>query len=118
MAPIKCILHQMKNSGNKRVAKYFFWGNEPRDMFMFDEMKQFEKELENFEYMPVMARPSDGAKWDGETGLVTEAVERNINNAAESEAYLCGSPGMIDASIKVLKQLGMPEDKIYYDKFS
>ena len=118
MAPINCILHQMKNSGNKRAAKYFFGVNEPRDMFMLDEMKQFEKELENFKYIPVMARPGDGAKWDGETGLVTEAVERNINNAAESEAYLCGSPGMIDASIKVLKQLGMPEDKIYYDKFS
>ena len=118
MAPIKCILHQMRNSGSKRPAKYFFGVNEPRDMFMLDEMKRFEQELDHFEFMPVMARPGDGAKWDGETGLVTEAVERNIKNAAESEAYLCGSPGMIDASIKVLKQLGMPEDKIYYDKFS
>ena len=26
--------------------------------------------------------------------------------------------GMIDASIKVFKELGMTEDKVYYDKFS
>ena len=59
-----------------------------------------------------------GEKWDGETGLVTQAVERNVKNAGGCEGYLCGSPGMIDAAIKVLKNLGMSEDKIYYDKFA
>ena len=33
------------------------------------------------------------------------------------EGYLCGSPGMIDACIKVLTGKGLPDDKIYYDKF-
>jgi Na+-transporting NADH:ubiquinone oxidoreductase subunit F len=36
----------------------------------------------------------------------------------ELEAYLCGSPGMIDACVKVLTGKGMPEDRVYYDKFS
>jgi len=118
MAPIKCILHHMKNTGNNRPAVYFFGVNEPRDMFMLDEMKQFEKELDNFRYVPVMARPDSNSDWHGETGLVTEAVQRNVTNAAEAEAYLCGSPGMIDAAIAVLKQLGMPENKVFYDKFA
>jgi Na+-transporting NADH:ubiquinone oxidoreductase subunit F len=34
------------------------------------------------------------------------------------EGYLCGSPGMIDASIKVLLDMGISRDKIYYDKFA
>ena len=34
-----------------------------------------------------------------------------------SFADWCGSPGMIDASIAVLKNLGMPEENIFYDKF-
>ncbi len=34
------------------------------------------------------------------------------------EAYLCGSPGMIDASIGVLRARGLPEALIFYDKFS
>jgi len=38
-------------------------------------------------------------------------------NGSKSEAYLCGSPGMIDACIKVLTELGVSEDRIFYDKF-
>jgi len=49
---------------------------------------------------------------------VTEAVQRGLANAADYEAYLCGSPGMIDAAVEVLKGLGVEEDRIFYDKFA
>ena len=117
MAPIKCILHHMKNTGSARDGVYFFGANSPDELFMTDLMKQFESELPSYRYVPVVARPENNG-WTGETGLVTEAVQKGVKNAAESEAYLCGSPGMIDASIKVLTDLGMPEEKIYYDKFA
>ena len=52
-----------------------------------------------------------------EKGLVTEVVQRDMTDAVEYEAYLCGSPGMIDATIAVLKGLGMTEENIFYDKF-
>jgi len=81
-------------------------------------MKDFQKELENFEFIPVVAHPREDENWQQETGLVTEAVERNLKNAAECEACLCGGPGMIDASIKVLKKLGTKEENIFYDKFA
>jgi len=118
MAPIECLLHHMRNTPNPRKATYFFGGNTVRDMFMVDRMKQFEEELSGFRFVPVVARPEEGDGWDGETGLVTEAIERNVSDAAGMEAYLCGSPGMIDASIKVLEQHGVTEDRIFYDKFS
>ncbi|AQT69487.1 Xylene monooxygenase electron transfer component [Anaerohalosphaera lusitana] len=118
MAPIKCILHHMKNMDIQRPATYFFGANKVKELFLLDEMKQFEQELANFKFVPVVASPEEDEQWDGETGLVTDAVRRNVSNAAECEAYLCGSPGMIDASVKVLGELGMAEDKIFYDKFA
>jgi Na+-transporting NADH:ubiquinone oxidoreductase subunit F len=45
-------------------------------------------------------------------------VNRHYPDCSDKEAYLCGSPGMIDACVKVLTDNGMPEDKIYYDKFA
>jgi Na+-transporting NADH:ubiquinone oxidoreductase subunit F len=117
MAPIKCILHHMSNTGNKRKATYYFGANNVGELFLLDEMKLFEHELTNFTFVPVVVDRENGEKWEGEKGLVTEAVRRNVKNAPESEAYLCGSPGMIDASIAVLKELGMPEEAIFYDKF-
>lgn len=118
MAPIKCILHDMENKGIKRKAVYFFGANKVKEMFMDDLMQQFESKLHDFKFVPVVAAPDEMEEWDGETGLVTQAVQKYLQNASEHEAYLCGSPGMIDAAVKVLQELGMSEDKIFYDKFA
>ncbi len=118
MAPIKCILHHMKNTSNSKKCTYFFGGRNVRDLFYGDLMAQFEKELPNFKYVPVVGEIAEGEKWNGETGLVTEAVARAFDDLKGYEAYLCGSPGMIDASINVLKDLGIAEEQIFYDKFA
>ena len=117
MAPMKCILHYMLSTDNKRKATYYFGANKVSEVFLLDEMKEFESALADFRFVPVVAAPQGGEDWSGETGLVTEAVQRDLKNASEYEAYLCGSPGMIDASIKVLIELGMIEESIFYDKF-
>lgn len=118
MAPMKSLLHQMVNEKIGRRCIYFFGANQVRDLFMGDVMKGFEEELPSFTYVPVVARPADDEEWSGETGLVTEAVERAFEDASDHEAYLCGSPGMIDAAIVVLKRLGVKEENIFYDKFA
>ena len=117
MAPIKCILHHMKNTDNQRKATYFFGANKVEELCLGDLMSQFESELANFKYVPVITSVEEGESWNGEKGLVTEAVERNLKDAEKCEAYLCGSPGMIDAAIKVLKKMGVTNDRIFYDKF-
>lgn len=116
MAPIKCLLHQMQNEGITRKAHYFFGANKVNELFMLDIMETFESNLHDFTFVPVVTQPE--TEWDGDTGLVTEAVARHCSDLSASEAYLCGSPGMIDACITVLTGAGMPEEKIYYDKFS
>jgi len=118
MAPFVSILYEMRNSNNHRKAVYYFGANKVEELFLTDQMKQFEKDLPNFKFVPIVAQPGEGKNWDGETGLVTQAVQRNVKNAGDCEGYLCGSPGMIDAAIVVLKKLGLNENKIYYDKFA
>ncbi|MBN2019657.1 MAG: 2Fe-2S iron-sulfur cluster binding domain-containing protein [Sedimentisphaerales bacterium] len=118
MAPIKCILHHMKNNGIKRTAVYYFGAKKVKDMFMQDLMKKFQDELPDFKFIPAVSSPDPDEKWDGQKGLVTEVVKRDLKNAAQHEAYLCGSPGLVDAAEKVLVELGLTEDKIFYDKFA
>jgi Na+-transporting NADH:ubiquinone oxidoreductase subunit F len=117
MAPIKCMLHQMKNTSSKRTATYYYGANKIKELCLGDLMRQFESELADFTFIPVVSDPENDEDWDGERGLVTHAVERNLQGADDCEAYLCGSPGMIDAAVEVLKRLGVKEDRIFYDKF-
>ena len=118
MAPFISILHYMRNTNSQRKATYFFGGNTTRDLCLDQQMKEFEDAIPNFKFVPVVSRPEENNGWNGETGLVTQAVERNFKDLRQHEGYLCGSPGMIDASVKVFTGLGMPEDKVYYDKFA
>jgi Na+-transporting NADH:ubiquinone oxidoreductase subunit F len=117
MAPIKCILHHMKNTANNRKATYYFGANKVNELFLLDDMKGFEENLTDFKFIPVVADPQENENWDGQTGLVTNAVQKTLTNAPECEAYLCGSAGMIEAALKVLYELGMKEENIFYDKF-
>jgi len=116
MAPIKCILHDMKNTDNKRKATYYFGANKAEELFLREKMKAFESDLADFTFVPVLAS-QENENWEGQRGLVTEAVKQNLKNASQCEAYLCGSAGLIDAAIEVLTELGMPEEAIFYDKF-
>lgn len=118
MAPLKSILYDMREKGVKRKARYFFGAKSKRDLFLLDEMKQLEADLDDFQFMPALSEPAEDDNWDGETGLITEVVDRHTEDLSEAEAYLCGSPFMIDACIEVLRKHGMKEEHIFYDKFS
>jgi Na+-transporting NADH:ubiquinone oxidoreductase subunit F len=118
MAPIKAILTDMAEKGIRRKATYFFGAKSVRDLFLVEEMKALESSLPGFRFIPALSSAEPNDKWSGEKGLITEVVARHIPDASNMEAYLCGSPFMIDACVKVLKEKGMPENCIFYDKFS
>ena len=117
MAPIWSILRDMREKGNPRKAWYIFGALTREDLFFLEEMGKLEGELGGFTFIPALSREPEGEGWEGERGLVTDVVKRRIPDLAGFEAYLCGSPGMIDACVKVLTESGVPEEKIYFDKF-
>lgn len=117
MAPIKSILLSMADAGNTRRARYFFGARSARDLFLVEKMQELEQQLPNYSFIPALSNPEPDDHWDGETGLITDVVDRHMESGDNVEAYLCGSPGMIDACIKVLTDKGVPEELIYYDKF-
>ena len=118
MAPIKSILLDMELRGIDRKATYFFGARSKSDLFLIEEMERLEQALPNFTFVPALSAPDDGDNWQGDLGLITEVVARHKPETSQMEAYLCGSPLMIDACIKTLTDGGMPEEAIFYDKFA
>ena len=123
MAPFKSILYHMKETGSwpDKEVWYFFGARTTKDMFYLEELRALEKEMPRFHFVPALSEPAPGQAWDGETGLITEVLDRSfarIGAEVPKEGYLCGSPGMINACIAVMRKNGIAEDKIYFDKFS
>lgn len=118
MAPIKSMLLDMAEKGSDRKATYFFGARAARDLFLVEEMRALERRLPNFRFVPALSSPAPNDDWKGETGLITDVLARHYDRMDNHEAYLCGSPGMIDAAIKVFKAKGLPDELTFYDKFA
>ena len=97
--------------------KYFFGAVHRRDLFFVDELRALAAELDWFEYIPALSGDGD-EDWDGDRGLITEIVDKYVEQGTDAEGYLCGSPGMCDAACAVLNAKGIPDEKIYFDKFA
>ena len=69
-------------------------------------------------FVPALSEPAGDDGWEGETGLITDVVERRETNLAAVDAYVCGPPPMVEAAIAMLTRLGRSEDHIFYDKFT
>ncbi len=118
MAPILSILHQLKAINSQRKATFYFGARHEEDLFFLEEMKKFESDLVSFEFIPSLSRPRNEAEWKGQLGRVTSCLQKDLAEQCEREAYLCGSPRMIDSIVEVLLEKGIPEEHIFYDKFS
>ena len=118
LAPIRSLVYEVIESGRDDLKMRFFFGaNTVKDLFYMDEFAKIEREHPNFTFIPCVARPEPQDNWTGVTGFVTVALENQVENAQGKEAYLCGSPGMLDACIKILKEKGFEDSNIFYDKF-
>jgi Na+-transporting NADH:ubiquinone oxidoreductase subunit F len=118
MAPIRSILLEMERTRNPRTCRYFFGARSRQDLFEVETMRRLEQSLPSFRFIPALSAPLPEDRWDGETGLITDVVGRHVGDASGMEAYLCGSPLMIDACVDVLRTRGMDDTRIFFDKFA
>ncbi len=117
-APIKSMVEYLHKHGSKRRMVYFFGARTTKDLYLTEHFREFEKKLPDFTYVPVLSQPEEGANWDGRTGYVIPYLKEFLRDSKTTEAYLCGSPGMIGAVTKELKNLGITEDRTFYDSFA
>ncbi|MBD3237579.1 MAG: 2Fe-2S iron-sulfur cluster binding domain-containing protein, partial [Candidatus Eisenbacteria bacterium] len=118
MAPFWSILRHLERQGAGRPTTYFFGAVTERDLFLVEELEAYAEKLPWFRFVSALSGEVSDA-YQGERGLITDVVGRHLEgNPAEREGYLCGSPGMIDASIRVLNEHGIPDERVYYDKFA
>jgi propane monooxygenase reductase component len=111
MAPILSLLRSMKESGIEREAAYYYGARSEADLFHLEELAEMP-----CGFVPALSEDSNG--WRGETGLITDVVDRLEGDLAEVDAYLCGPPPMVDAAIALLDAKGVPEAHVYFDKFT
>lgn len=116
MAPIKSMLHQIANHGIQRNVTFFFGARTKEDLYYDEQLRRWESELPRFTYVPTLSRPAPEDRWEGEKGRVTDLIQKYFTET-NADVYICGAPTMVESCVELLTKKGVPEERIYFDKF-
>lgn len=109
--------HAFKIGLNRPMTLY--WGaRTPEDFYLADLPKKWQREHDNFKFIPVLSEPKPEYGWQGRTGQVHEAILQDYQQLDGYQVYACGSPEMVEAGRVPFMARGLPEDQFFSDKFS
>ena len=118
-APIKSIIEQMQAKKIDRSIYLYWGGRRPSDLYLSDLCKTWEKEIPNFQYIPVISDGLPEDAWQGRTGFVHEAVIEDHPNLKDFQVYACGAPVMVNAArTDFSAKCQLPEEEFFADSFT
>lgn len=134
MAPLRShlfhLFHTLKTT-NRKVS-YWYGGRSKRELFYVNQFREIEKQFPNFKFhialsaaLPednwVAKKSIDDPEGEGFTGFIHQVLYDNYlklhPEPEEIEYYFCGPPLMNAAVIKMLDELGVPQENIAFDDF-
>ena len=116
LAPIKALLEDALAFKNPRPVTFLFGARRQQDLYCLDEIRQLQQQWAGeFRFIPVLSDEPETSDWRGARGLVTDQLAQHCS--ADSQAYLCGPPAMLDAAESRLQQLGVSPQQLFSDKF-
>lgn len=122
MAPLRShLFHLFQTMKTGRKVSYWYGARSLREVFYEEDFRKIEKEFPNFSFNIALSEPKPEDNWNGYTGFIHQVVYDNYLSKHEDpddiEYYLCGPPMMNDAVLKMLYDLGVPDEMVDLDDF-
>ncbi len=137
MAPLRShifhLFHTLKTTDRK--VSYWYGGRSRQELFYTEDFRDIEKDFDNFRYYIALSDKKvaeEVDKWklkeniddtagEGFLGFIHQVLYdeylKNHSEPEEIEYYLCGPPLMLQAAMKMLDDLGVPDENIAFDDF-
>lgn len=125
MSAIKAIIEQACHQSLARDCLFFYGARTQKDLYCLEDMDVIKQQWHpehSFTFIPVLSEEPIDSTWQGARGFVTEYLKIHYLDNKQLDinhikAFFCGPPPMIDHGVKVLKDAGLSEHAIRYDKF-
>jgi len=117
IAPILAMLRDAAARRDPRSFTFFYGARRPDDLPCGEELAALGEELGGLHYVPTLDGLTDADTWSGAVGNVTQTIQREVDNASDLDAYLCGAPEMCETVGRLLLAKGLPEHQLFFDRF-
>ena len=112
IAPVRAVGEVLTEENRDLVLLYA--NRREKDIIFRRELDEIDHKP-NFQIHHVVAGDPD---WRGEKGFIDEEkINRLVPDVSSRDIYLCGPKPMMEAMVRVLVKLAVPESRIYYEKF-
>ncbi len=119
ITPLMSMLRHMRDTRADLHVVLFYANRTRKDIIFQKELREISGgEFPQLQVIHILSRPDE--KWDGETGhLSGEKIRYLCDGDLQNKAfYLCGPPIMNRQIIQDFRDLGVPDARIRFEKFS
>lgn len=116
IAPFTSMIEDQINQGKNQEMAMIFGVRHMKDLFYQEWLEKLHQKNPKFNYHITLSRP-ESDQWQGHTGRVTAVLENYNLDPENTEIYICGLKDMIDSVLEILKNKGVPENSIHFEKY-
>ena len=114
IAPLKALVEQVIQDEVPRRVQLYVGARTPEGLYDLESLHALAQAHPWVTVVPVVSG-DDG--YEGEKGLVSDVVVRD-GPWGSRDVYVCGSPVMVDETVKELVKAGVPEHRIRAERFA
>ncbi|HET9411889.1 MAG TPA: ferredoxin reductase family protein [Candidatus Saccharimonadales bacterium] len=113
ITPLRAMIEERAEAGGKNSAVLLYGNRTAADTALLSELTQFGERIQ----MPIYTVLSE--EKSKEQGYIDkERIARLVPDIAERDVFLCGPPPMMAGVKQALKELGVPDGQVHYERFS
>ncbi|MDX8378248.1 MAG: FAD-binding oxidoreductase [Mariprofundales bacterium] len=120
IAPMLSMLRQMVELQETHESHLYFGVTHQEELFCLDVIDELKALLPNLSVDVCVWKP-ESSTWQGFTGSPVDAFKRDLiidlDKGIIPEVYLCGPPGLVDATKATAAACGLEEKNIFSEKF-
>jgi len=117
ITPLMSILRCLTDQNWKGDIYFLYCAKTPQDIIFRQELDDLQRRFPNLHLLVTLTR-ADGLEWAGRKGRITgELLTQAIPNLAARPVFICGPASMMEPTMQLLRQLGVPGDQIKSEAF-
>lgn len=122
MAPLKSMtMHLLETKNWNGTLRFWFGARNQNEILFREQFESLAARFENFEWGVALSDADNDPMWSGPRGFIHHVVEEHVLRSHPGlyncEFYLCGPPLMLEATRHMLKELGVSDDRVFFDDF-
>jgi len=118
ITPFRSMIKYAIENKIKQSITLFYSNKVPEEIAFRNELDKWQQRNENFKLIHTITRPEESKEqWSGRVGRIdSELIKEHLD--IDTIIYVCGPPGMVDAMLELLKEIGVPDERVRAERFA